>query len=75
MVGDNTRIDRRQPVQVVGLNGNIDDVQAYWDHTCALLKNGSVNCWGHNGDGELGDGTKITKASTRSRCTGSTAAW
>ncbi len=61
MVGDNTRIDRRQPVQVVGLNGNVDDVQAYWDHTCALLKNGSVNCWGHNGDGELGDGTKITK--------------
>ena len=61
MVGDNTRIDRRQPVQVTGLGSGVADVQAYWDHTCALLNDGSVNCWGHNGDGELGDGTKITK--------------
>jgi hypothetical protein len=61
MVGDGTRIDRRTPVQVNGLGSNVADVQAYWDHTCALLDNGSVKCWGHNGDGELGDGTKLTK--------------
>jgi alpha-tubulin suppressor-like RCC1 family protein len=28
-------------------------------HSCALLLNGSVLCWGENGRGELGDGTGI----------------
>jgi regulator of chromosome condensation (RCC1) repeat-containing protein/Regulator of Chromosome Condensation (RCC1) repeat protein len=61
MVGDGTRIDRRSPVQVTGLGSNVADVQAVWDHSCALTNGGSVKCWGHNGDGELGDGTLIRR--------------
>jgi hypothetical protein len=61
MVGDGTRIDRRTPVQVHNLLAGVQDVQAAWDHSCALTNAGGVKCWGHNGDGELGDGSLIKR--------------
>jgi len=30
-------------------------VAAGYDHSCALIQNGTVWCWGNNSDGELGD--------------------
>jgi alpha-tubulin suppressor-like RCC1 family protein len=61
MLGDGTKHDRLKPVSVSGLSSGVADVQAAWDHTCALTDGGGVKCWGHNGDGELGDGTKIQR--------------
>ena len=61
MLGDGTKADRKKPVTVTGLPSGVADVQAAWDHTCALTNGGGVKCWGHNGDGELGDGTKIQR--------------
>ena len=35
--------------------------------TCALLDDGSVKCWGYNGDGELGQGDTILRGDSASR--------
>jgi alpha-tubulin suppressor-like RCC1 family protein len=43
------------PVQVVGITNAIQ-VRAGADHICALISNGTIECWGNNQAGDLGDG-------------------
>jgi alpha-tubulin suppressor-like RCC1 family protein len=56
------------PEAVVGID-NAVAVSAGWAHACALLADGTVECWGGNGDGvhvygSLGDGTNDVRRST-----------
>jgi cysteine-rich repeat protein len=44
------------PVQVEGLTDAVS-IAAGGDHTCAVLADGTVWCWGGNLRGQLGDGT------------------
>jgi alpha-tubulin suppressor-like RCC1 family protein len=44
------------PVQVSGLTG-VAAVAAGYGHSLALKRDGTVWAWGHNGGGQLGDGT------------------
>jgi len=45
------------PVDVDGLS-DVVSLSAGFDHTCAVIVDGTVWCWGGNSDGELGSGAK-----------------
>jgi hypothetical protein len=54
------------PVQVLGAGGSgtLQSVAAIASgelHSCALVSGGSVDCWGANFDGQLGDGTLVDR--------------
>lgn len=49
------------PVDVIGLRGAVF-LAAGNGHACAGLEDGSVRCWGANGSGQLGDGTREDQA-------------
>jgi hypothetical protein len=57
-VGDGTKDLRTSPVYLP-LSG-VAQVAVGVEFTCARLANGTVQCWGGN-DGELGDGTTISR--------------
>ncbi|NTX05516.1 chromosome condensation regulator RCC1 [Myxococcus sp. CA040A] len=61
-LGDDTALDSVTPVRPVGLSSTMRQVRAGNSFTCALDAEGRVRCWGLNGDGQLGDGTRIHRA-------------
>ncbi len=48
------------PVTVPGLPAKPSALSA-GQHTCALYSNGTVQCWGDNSYGQLGDGSKVKR--------------
>ena len=57
-LGTDDTTPRQVPSAVVmtGMTG-ATQVAAGWNHTCALLADKTVACFGRNADGQLGDGT------------------
>jgi alpha-tubulin suppressor-like RCC1 family protein len=58
-VGDGSNANRSSPVDVPGLSGGVKALEAGAGHTCAVLEDGTVQCWGWNPNGQLGNGTEI----------------
>lgn len=67
-LGDGTTVDRPAPVTVVAADGGsgplagVAGIAVGYFHTCALLVNTTVSCWGDNREGQLGDGTTTSHA-------------
>jgi len=77
-LGDGTYTNRNTSAQTssLGTDRTAVAITAGKYHTCAILDDGSVSCWGDNGDGQLGDGTtteRNTPTQTSSLGTGRTA--
>jgi alpha-tubulin suppressor-like RCC1 family protein len=56
-LGDASTTDRYLPVAVEGLASGVSAVSAGGRHTCALLTQGGVKCWGYGEFGQLGRGS------------------
>lgn len=62
-LGDGTTDDSSAPVNAqLPAGRTATAVAAGRSHSCALLDDGSVSCWGLNQNGQLGDGTADTSA-------------
>jgi len=61
-LGDGSTTDSATPVSVTGLAGTAVAISGMAEHACALIEDGSVQCWGDNGSGRLGDGTATDSA-------------
>jgi alpha-tubulin suppressor-like RCC1 family protein len=60
-IGDNSLTMRPTPVQVTALGGTVAQVSAGGMHTCARKTDGTLWCWGYNGNNQLGDGTAVQR--------------
>ena len=56
-LGDDSTDDSAEEVLVVGLKQSVIALAAGKKHTCVILGDETVACWGHNGTGQLGDGS------------------
>lgn len=65
-LGDNTDLRHDHPAPVLAPGGagalaQVAQLSVGTVHACAVLTNGQARCWGHNGFGQLGDGTTTTR--------------
>lgn len=60
-LGDNSTTLRKTPVAVSGLTSGVSSLTAGQSSTCAVTTEGAAKCWGTNSNGQLGDGSVITR--------------
>ena len=60
-LGDNSTTNRSTPVSVLGVVKTFCQISAGIYHSAGIDKNGKAWCWGYNDNGQLGDGTQVSK--------------
>lgn len=65
-VGDGTTTRRTTPVLVSSIGTNGSAVTTGGDHTCTILSDHTVKCWGFNYFGQLGDNSTTSNSSPSS---------
>ena len=60
-LGDGSTVERHTAVLVANITTATSVSARHGDHTCATLADGTVQCWGSNGNGQLGDGTTTNR--------------
>ncbi|HEX4332105.1 MAG TPA: FG-GAP-like repeat-containing protein [Usitatibacter sp.] len=53
-LGDTTQTSRFVPTPVSGLSSGVASIATRYDHTCAVMASGSLECWGKNNSFQLG---------------------
>lgn len=69
-LGNDAYAKGASPERVIGLPGPASAVAAGWTHSCAVVADGDVYCWGRDADGQLGDGSRNIPQFTAVRVVG-----
>ena len=56
-LGSGTISESHVPVAVIGLAGAATAITLGSSHSCAVIVGGTIQCWGYNSNGQLGNGT------------------
>ncbi|MGQ0800042.1 MAG: RCC1 domain-containing protein [Pseudomarimonas sp.] len=56
LANDGDENSQLTPTPVIGLSGSVTAMDLGGDHSCVLLGDGTVKCWGRNDVGQLGNG-------------------
>ena len=62
-MGDTTHDGSNRPVSVNNLSSGVKGIAAGGYHSCALMNDNEVKCWGDNSSGQLGNGGTESKVS------------
>lgn len=60
-LGDGSTSDQTTPHEVLALDAPVLAIAAGGRHTCALMSDHGMKCWGYNQYGQLGDGSQDTR--------------
>ena len=71
VTGDSSYTSNSQSItKVSGLGGQVVDIRGGYRHTCAILKDGSVKCWGFNHRGQVSGGSSPSNSQSITKVSG-----